>query len=360
MTKKEKLALWQARLASASAAWANERERMDAREALYRGTSRLEAFTGKTKGLYDRAYHVRNITIETMIRNELDRLPMEEINDLLERMVPIQGGGLFLVEWDQSRSARGESGELAVSVIHPKQIVPQDGVTGGIDDMDYIILSLPQTKAYIRARYGVDADGLGEDEPGLRGAEGEIAEAEDIVTQYLAYYRGEDGAIGLFSWCGDQILEDLADYQARFRIRCASCGAYMPAQEENAPCPSCGAAAFEMVPMDCEEIYVPIRTAHGTFIPGAHHEQDENGESVVVPTRIPSYKPGRYPLVLQKNVSVYGRLLGDSDVDIKTALNAGMFPLGVSWGYRDRAVLEENGAGDIAEKPSDIVGFILK
>ena len=51
---------------------------------------------------------------------------------------------------------------------------------------------------------------------------------------------------------------------------------------------------------------------------------------------------------------------GDSDVDIKTALNAGMFPLGVSWGYRDRAVLEENGAGYIAEKPSDIVGFILK
>ena len=60
--------------------------------------------------------------------------------------------------------------------------VPQDGVTGGIDDMDYIILSLPQTKAYIRARYGVDADGLSEDDPGLRGAEGEIAEAEDIVT----------------------------------------------------------------------------------------------------------------------------------------------------------------------------------
>ena len=90
------------------------------------------------------------------------------MNDLAERMVPIQGGGLFLVEWDQSRSTRGESGELAVSVIHPKQIVPQDGVTGGIDDMDYIILSLPQTKAYIRARYGVDADGLGEDDPGPR------------------------------------------------------------------------------------------------------------------------------------------------------------------------------------------------
>ena len=381
MTKKEKLALWQARLASASAAWANERERMDAREALYRGTSRLEAFTGKTKGLYDRAYHVRNITaeniesmvdpnipqpkvtprrkqdekkaeiIETMIRNELDRLPMEEINDLLERMVPIQGGGLFLVEWDQSRSARGESGELAVSVIHPKQIVPQDGVTGGIDDMDYIILSLPQTKAYIRARYGVDADGLGEDDPGLRGTEGEIAEAEDIVTQYLAYYRGEDGAIGLFSWCGDQILEDLADYQARFRIRCASCGAYMPAQEENAPCPSCGAAAFEMVPMDCEEIYVPIRTAHGTFIPGAHHEQDENGESVVVPTRIPAYKPGRYPLVLQKNVSVYGRLLGDSDVDkIADQQNA------LNWMQRkiDERLLD---AGTIITLPPDVRAY---
>ncbi|MBO5111038.1 MAG: HAD family hydrolase [Clostridia bacterium] len=45
---------------------------------------------------------------------------------------------------------------------------------------------------------------------------------------------------------------------------------------------------------------------------------------------------------------------GDSDVDIKTAKNAGMVPLGVSWGYRAPAVLREVGATLIARDPSDI------
>ena len=35
----------------------------------------------------------------------------------------------------------------------------------------------------------------------------------------------------------------------------------------------------------------------------------------VTPTRIPFYKPDIYPVILQKNVSVYGKFLGDSDID---------------------------------------------
>ena len=45
---------------------------------------------------------------------------------------------------------------------------------------------------------------------------------------------------------------------------------------------------------------------------------------------------------------------GDSDVDIKTAKNAGMIPLGVSWGYRSAAILRETGATLIAREPADI------
>ena len=50
---------------------------------------------------------------------------------------------------------------------------------------------------------------------------------------------------------------------------------------------------------------------------------------------------------------------GDSDVDICTALNAGMFPLGVSWGYRAKEVLRENGARFIADTPADIAAFLF-
>ena len=45
---------------------------------------------------------------------------------------------------------------------------------------------------------------------------------------------------------------------------------------------------------------------------------------------------------------------GDSAFDIKTAINAGMIPLGVLWGFRDKEELINAGAKYIAECPDDI------
>ena len=50
--------------------------------------------------------------------------------------------------------------------------------------------------------------------------------------------------------------------------------------------------------------------------------------------------------------------VGDSDVDIKTGINAGMVPIGVLWGYRDRDVLVESGAKLLAETPRDLITLI--
>ena len=51
-------------------------------------------------------------------------------------------------------------------------------------------------------------------------------------------------------------------------------------------------------------------------------------------------------------------LIGDSDVDMVTAKNAGCTAIGVSWGYRPPKLLLENGADYIAESPDDIVKII--
>lgn len=51
-------------------------------------------------------------------------------------------------------------------------------------------------------------------------------------------------------------------------------------------------------------------------------------------------------------------MIGDSDVDIKTAQNAQMLSVGVSWGYREREVLEGAGADYIVEKPEEIVAIV--
>lgn len=53
--------------------------------------------------------------------------------------------------------------------------------------------------------------------------------------------------------------------------------------------------------------------------------------------------------------SVY---VGDTDVDIETAKNAGMDCISVSWGYRTRAELESYGTKNIADTADDILRFI--
>ena len=42
-------------------------------------------------------------------------------------------------------------------------------------------------------------------------------------------------------------------------------------------------------------------------------------------------------------------------MDMQTAVNSGVTSVGVTWGFRDRKELLENGACHIAEQPSDIL-----
>ena len=46
--------------------------------------------------------------------------------------------------------------------------------------------------------------------------------------------------------------------------------------------------------------------------------------------------------------------VGDSEIDIETARNSGCYPLGVSWGFRSRAILEKAGAARIIDTPEEI------
>lgn len=51
--------------------------------------------------------------------------------------------------------------------------------------------------------------------------------------------------------------------------------------------------------------------------------------------------------------------VGDSGVDMQTALNAKLDGCGVLWGFRDRAELERFGAAHIAENVGELRGIIL-
>lgn len=50
--------------------------------------------------------------------------------------------------------------------------------------------------------------------------------------------------------------------------------------------------------------------------------------------------------------------IGDSHVDMETAQRAGMFPIGVTWGYREESVLREMGAKAIARQPAELLSIL--
>ena len=50
--------------------------------------------------------------------------------------------------------------------------------------------------------------------------------------------------------------------------------------------------------------------------------------------------------------------VGDSEVDIQTAKNAGLKGVGVTWGFRNRKVLEEAGADFIIDTPMELLDLM--
>lgn len=51
----------------------------------------------------------------------------------------------------------------------------------------------------------------------------------------------------------------------------------------------------------------------------------------------------------------YALYVGDSDVDIETAKNAGMSCISVTWGFRDREFLLSHGAETLIDKPEELL-----
>lgn len=361
---REKLQLWQERLALAETAIAGERARMLRREKQYEGDHTIYAPDGSVAA-DSLASHVRNVSfevietqvdstipapevtavrqedeelasiIESMLRDVMDRLPSERLNDEGERLSPVQGGYGLLVDWLDSVSGKDWLGDLKVSLVHPYSIVPQAGVTQ-VSDMDFFFLKTPQTKRQIRKFYGVSVADEDESDPDARRLGASADTTDELVTMVTVYYRNAKGGIGRLRWVNDTVLEDLEDYQLRRVHRCTVCGAVGDGKK----CAYCGSRRFEDEVMEDEELTEDITLRDGTVIPSVSEVRDELGQPVATdtllpqmqpggtaaviapqaafrqePTRIPYYKPDVFPLVIRKNVSMPGRFWGSSDLD---------------------------------------------
>lgn len=245
-------------------------------------------------------------SIEKALVNKVKMLKLSIINDQMERVVPVQGGDFFLVEWDNSLGFHSNYGDVNVKEINPRQIIPQPGVTS-IEDMDYIFVQVASTKKAVKDKYGVDVEDAHEEYKDIRGAQKESGLDTDVVTVNTVYYKN-DGKIGRFVWCDDYTLEDLDDYQARITRKCKECG-YVTEEKE---CPVCGSKKFEKTEDKIQEIRIPIMQENG-IDPTTGNPLEIEADKVI---QIDYYKPNVFPLIVRKNVSKLNSLLGFSDVKV--------------------------------------------
>lgn len=363
-----KLKIWQDRLETAKDAIQTELNRMGKRESIYDGDPTIYKPDGSVaeKG---RSSHVRNVAfelieaqvesdiptpkvtairqedewladvVENLLRNVQDKLPFERINDEGERISPVQGGHGLLVDWQDGISGKDWLGDLRVSMMHPRGIIPQANVSQ-IADMDWIFLEAPATRRQIREAFGVElAENENEEDPDARRLGDSPDSSGEIVTLVTCYYRNAKGGIGRYRWVNDTVVEDLEDYQVRRVNRCDACGMVGDGHR----CRYCRGTKFTVEVEEFEELTEDIITRNGTEIPAMSEQRDEYGQvmlepltegtavlpqlrsvnspaavryvPVMAPTRIPYYKPDVYPIVMRKNVSKYGRFLGSSDID---------------------------------------------
>lgn len=281
--------------------------------------------------------------IEALLRNEGMRLGFDVLNDLQERITTTDGADFWLVEWDMDAGYHSTVGDIAVSHIHPRQVIPQPGVYD-LDKMEYFFVMTSRTKEAVQKQFGVDLARAAETEPDVRNNadEQDAGGADGLVTQVDCYYKNGKGGIGRISWADDILLRHENDYQARKLERCKKCGRI----KTDKVC-TCGSKTFEKEDENGFEIEETIVTmgpggkraqidpyeeapVYGQNPDGSPMvEVDEAGTPVLdemglpVPVvvnqtrkkvKVPYYKPNTFPLVMRKNISVYGSFVGLSDV----------------------------------------------
>ena len=70
------------------------------------------------------------------------------------------------------------------------------------------------------------------------------------------------------------------------------------------------------------------------------------------------------PYMVHKTIEIMGGkpknylFLGDTPVDIQTALNAGIKPVGVTWGFRPEKELYDAGAWKIINRPEELIDLL--
>lgn len=274
-------------------------------------------------------------SVEQLLKNKRNRLPFEKMNDLDERISPIYGGSVWLVEWDESIKNHDKLGDVKVTCWAPHRFVGQPNIYE-IDDMEYCFIVFETTKEDLMRKYGVsfeEAEAAESDEGG---------EQDETATVVICYYKDANDRVCQYIYSGDVELSDIEDYYSRKIYVCKNCG------KRKGLC-TCDAPKFVLKNDEFEELDHDIPLSDGTYL-YANSPVIENGMIVTEPatrqavmndgsvamenvngvllpktieveipkmerTRLPYYVPKKFPIVIRKNTSIENSLFGQSDCE---------------------------------------------
>ena len=235
-------------------------------------------------------------TVEMLCASVRDKLPFEEMNDIDERNTYIFGGGVWLVEWDNSQTFGSEVGGVKVHVISPRDFIPEPCVCR-VEDMEYCFIRTRATRGDVMRKYRVADEDASLLECEFSAWESDCA--DDTVSVVICFYRGEDGEVGRFIFSGDLTLSDLPDYYRRRIVKCRECG--KPATECR-----CEKKKLYAEGVDIERVRLSAERL-GRIFGGVRVLSGE--------ISVPYYLPRSFPIVIRKNTSADGRLFGQSDCE---------------------------------------------
>ncbi len=249
-------------------------------------------------------------SIERLLYSMRDKLPYEQMNDIDERFTYIYGGSVWYVEWDNSLRLGKEVGGVRVYCLSPTNFIPQPNVDS-IEDMEYCFLRFTTTRGELIRKYGISDEqiSLAECE-----SEDEYASESDTVCVITVFYRDEEGEIGKFIFSGELTLFDMPHYYKRKVRMCLKCGL----GEEFCRCKKKQLS-------DSDDPYETINTEvilrSGIKIPATSPVIKDGAlvgkkdSYLMQKTRIPYYTPKSFPIVIRKNTSLEGAVLGQSDCE---------------------------------------------
>ena len=225
-------------------------------------------------------YEAQAMMIEDSLTSDITELGMTAINDVNERITPVQGYSAMLVGWNPDFKHHLYRGELEIESVHPKRIIPQPGVWD-LQRMDYYFLLSSVTKNYIKKRYDVDLENTSEQFPNISLVSNTTQPNNpDMVTEIVCWYKNDDGEVSKLVWCEDEILEDIENFYAR---------------------------RIDGKIQEFEELVTEVTLSSVNGQPG---------EVLPVGTKVPYFTPTRYPLVIRENIPLNFAFGGQSDVDV--------------------------------------------